>query len=172
MDPAGKWPQWTNLLCLRRAQGRPHFHGRRRRQLRKQWRRYQRLRNLRSRNASTTLRTAPRSFSNTGTDCRVHVVGNQVFGCEIASAADDYRYPQDAPTSLSACEVPPQIADQCRQVSRSLNLPVTGIDLRRTPAGEWYCFEVNPSPGFSFYEEATGQPISDAIADLLLLRVN
>ena len=107
-----------------------------------------------------------------GTDYRVHVVGNQVFGCEIASAADDYRYPQDAPTSLSACEVPPQIADQCRQVSRSLNLPVTGIDLRRTPAGEWYCFEVNPSPGFSFYEEATGQPISDAIADLLLLRVN
>jgi D-alanine-D-alanine ligase-like ATP-grasp enzyme len=49
-----------------------------------------------------------------------------------------------------------------------MSLPLAGIDLRRTASGEWYCFEVNPSPGFSFYEDATGQPISEAVATLLM----
>jgi D-alanine-D-alanine ligase-like ATP-grasp enzyme len=29
---------------------------------------------------------------------------------------------------------------------------VAGIDLRRTPSGEWYCFEVNPSPAYSWFD--------------------
>jgi glutathione synthase/RimK-type ligase-like ATP-grasp enzyme len=48
-----------------------------------------------------------------------------------------------------------------------MRLPVAGIDLRRTPEGEWYCFEVNPSPAFTYYESRTGQPIGRAIAKLL-----
>lgn len=103
-----------------------------------------------------------------GTDYRVHVVSEQIFACEITSSADDYRHSQDAPPSLNACEVPREIAERCRELSACLNLAVAGIDLRRTRTGEWYCFEVNPSPGFSFYEHATGQPIAEAIADLLL----
>jgi D-alanine-D-alanine ligase-like ATP-grasp enzyme len=46
-------------------------------------------------------------------------------------------------------------------------LLVAGIDLRRTPAGEWYCFEVNPSPAFTFYQDASRPPIAEAIARLL-----
>jgi D-alanine-D-alanine ligase-like ATP-grasp enzyme len=46
-------------------------------------------------------------------------------------------------------------------------LAVAGIDLRRTSGGRFYCFEANPSPGFSFYEEMTGQPVGEAIARLL-----
>jgi hypothetical protein len=30
-----------------------------------------------------------------------------------------------------------------------------------------YCFEVNPSPGFSYYEANAGQPISTAVAEYL-----
>lgn len=41
------------------------------------------------------------------------------------------------------------------------------MDLRRTPEGTWYCLEVNPSPVFTFYRVATGQPIGQAIARLL-----
>ncbi|HEV2688645.1 MAG TPA: hypothetical protein VGV35_08830 [Bryobacteraceae bacterium] len=104
-----------------------------------------------------------------GVDFRVHVVGEDVFGCEICSNADDYRYPQRQGEDLRvrSCEVPLDIADLCRRFAASLNLPVAGIDLRRTAAGKWYCFEANPSPGFSFYEEATGQPIGEAVARLL-----
>jgi glutathione synthase/RimK-type ligase-like ATP-grasp enzyme len=44
---------------------------------------------------------------------------------------------------------------------------MTGVDLRETPEGEYYCFEVNPSPGFIYYEKNSRQPISAALADLL-----
>jgi glutathione synthase/RimK-type ligase-like ATP-grasp enzyme len=105
-----------------------------------------------------------------GTDFRVHVVGEETFCCEILSDADDYRYPQrdEEQPVVRSCSIPANIATLCRKLAASLNLPVAGIDLRRTDAGNWYCFEVNPSPGFSFYEEATGLPIAEAIADLLL----
>ena len=42
-----------------------------------------------------------------------------------------------------------------------------GIDLKETPDGEWCCFEVNPCPGFIFFERHTGQPISLALAEFL-----
>jgi len=104
-----------------------------------------------------------------GDDFRVHVVGEEVFACEIRSHADDYRYPQRqvADVRLQACEVPPDVSDRCRQLAASLNLSVAGVDLRRTSSGEWFCFEANPSPGFSFYEESTGQPVAATVARLL-----
>ena len=42
-----------------------------------------------------------------------------------------------------------------------------GIDLKITPENHVYCFEVNPSPAFSYYESQTGQAISTAVADYL-----
>jgi D-alanine-D-alanine ligase-like ATP-grasp enzyme len=48
-----------------------------------------------------------------------------------------------------------------------MQLAVAGIDLRQNVDGDWYCFEVNPSPAFTYYQEATDQPISRAIARLL-----
>jgi hypothetical protein len=41
------------------------------------------------------------------------------------------------------------------------------MDLRRTPDGGFVCFEVNPSPAYSFYQDRTGQPIATAIARYL-----
>jgi glutathione synthase/RimK-type ligase-like ATP-grasp enzyme len=104
-----------------------------------------------------------------GTDIRIHVVGDEVFGCEILSDADDYRYPsrQSAGLQVRSWHVPDDLVGRCRRLATALDLAVTGIDLRRTPAGRFYCFEANPSPGFSFYEEATGQPVGEAIARLL-----
>jgi len=118
------------------------------------------------------LRWCPTQFQQyiPGRDHRVHTVGDEVFACEIISAADDYRYGarQGADAELRACELPHDCAERCLRLAHSLGLPVAGIDLRRTPEGEWYCFEVNPSPAFSYYEAATQQPIADAIAALLI----
>jgi glutathione synthase/RimK-type ligase-like ATP-grasp enzyme len=50
---------------------------------------------------------------------------------------------------------------------RGMRLTVAGVDLRWAPGGAWYCFEVNPSPAFSYFAQATGQPIARAIARLL-----
>lgn len=102
-----------------------------------------------------------------GRDHRVHVIGTEVFAGEVMSDAVDYRYPGAQPVEIRACQLPDEIVTRCRQLAAALQLPVAGIDLRRTPDGEWYCFEVNPSPAFSYYQQETGQPISAALARLL-----
>jgi hypothetical protein len=117
------------------------------------------------------LATCPTQFQQwiPGTDVRVHVVGNDVFACEVRSPAIDYRYPQDEaerPT-MTPCSLPPDIADGCRRLAAGLGLALAGIDLRRSEQGVWVCFEVNPSPGFTYYEEAAGLPIADATAGFL-----
>jgi glutathione synthase/RimK-type ligase-like ATP-grasp enzyme len=120
------------------------------------------------------LSSCPTQFQQliAGTDIRVHVVGDDVFAAGIASAATDYRYPQQSEESpqITKVSLPQDVEDRCRALASALNLPVAGIDLRRTPAGQWYCFEVNPSPAFTYYEEATGQPIAEAVATLLSRR--
>lgn len=102
-----------------------------------------------------------------GTDHRVHVVGCEIYPCEIICDATDYRYPGDVDVDLRPCRLPPEVEERCFRLSSAMNLPVAGIDLRRTPEGEWYCLEVNPSPAYSYYQAHAGLPISAAIARLL-----
>lgn len=102
-----------------------------------------------------------------GVDHRVHVVKDSVFATRVESAADDYRYAERPPT-LAATTLPPEIERRAIELAAALELPLAGIDLRRTPEDEWCCFEVNPSPAFTYYESATGQPIAAAIARLLM----
>jgi hypothetical protein len=101
-----------------------------------------------------------------GTDHRVHVVGDEAFACEIRAEADDYRYAQ-GDVEIRSTRLPPEIEERCIRLAKALRLPVAGIDLRRTSDDAWYCFEVNPSPAFSYYQQETGQPIDRAIAHLL-----
>ena len=105
-----------------------------------------------------------------GIDVRVHVVGDRWFATEVASGADDYRYPAagDAAFDMRAADIPAELGTRLVEVTQAMGLVLSGIDLRRTTGGEWCAFEVNPSPGFSFYEEGTGQPIADAIAGVLI----
>lgn len=117
------------------------------------------------------VRNCPTQFQEwvEGVDIRVHVVGKEVFPTELVSEASDYRYASRSGASLTASEIelPSEIASACVGMAKDSGLLVAGIDLRRTPNGTYYCFEMNPSPGFLFYERATGQPISEAVANLL-----
>ncbi len=114
------------------------------------------------------VRWCPTQFQQfvPGDDYRVHVVGKKLFPCRVLSGADDYRYSNRSghSTEIKRATLPDEISARCIHLAQSLQLPVAGIDLRRTPSGEWFCFEVNPSPGFTFYQEATTQPIAKAIA--------
>lgn len=118
------------------------------------------------------VRCCPTQFQSRvpGVDVRVHVVGADVFATRIVSEADDYRYAvhQGLPRPrLDPTDLPDDIVDRCVSLAYLLGLPVAGIDLRLTPDGEWFCFEVNPSPAFTYYETSTGQPISTSVAGLL-----
>lgn len=102
-----------------------------------------------------------------GRDHRAHVVGSEIFPCEIVCDATDYRYPGDESVELRPCRLPAEVEERCFRVASALGLSVAGIDLRRTPEGEWFCLEVNPSPAYSYYQACAGLPISEAIARLL-----
>ncbi len=104
-----------------------------------------------------------------GRDFRVHVIGDAAFSAEVVSEADDYRYAarDGLRTTVRPARVPAAIEEKCHALARALGLAFAGIDLRRTPDGEWFCFEVNPSPAFTYYAAATGQPIAAAVAALL-----
>ncbi|MCY1034359.1 hypothetical protein OV207_23100 [Corallococcus sp. BB11-1] len=118
------------------------------------------------------LRHCPVMFQEQvpGTDVRVHVVGTRVFVTELRSGATDYRFAEAEghTCTLREASLPPADLERCLALSQALGMVVSGIDLRRTPDGELCCFEVNPAPGFTFYQSATGQPIGEALADLLL----
>ncbi|HLL75985.1 MAG TPA: hypothetical protein VK421_12075, partial [Pyrinomonadaceae bacterium] len=101
-----------------------------------------------------------------GTNVRVHVVGRQIFATRVETESVDYRYASrdGEEVRMTPAELPEEVRLKCTKLSEALDLPLCGIDLKVTPAGEWYCFEVNPSPAYSYYEENTGQPIARAIA--------
>jgi len=104
-----------------------------------------------------------------GTDYRVHVVGDELFASRIVSESDDYRYAgqRGGSVRIEACVLDADVATRCLHMAREMGLLVAGIDLRESTDGTWVCFEVNPAPGFSYYQDATGQPIDAAIAALL-----
>jgi glutathione synthase/RimK-type ligase-like ATP-grasp enzyme len=117
------------------------------------------------------IRSLPTQFQSfvSGTNVRVHVVGRKVFATEISSGAVDYRYAQreGMEVAMRAIDLPDEISRKCRDLSTILQLPFCGIDLKRTEDGDYYCFEVNPSPAYSYYQEQTGQPIAAALVDYL-----
>jgi glutathione synthase/RimK-type ligase-like ATP-grasp enzyme len=104
-----------------------------------------------------------------GTNVRVHVVGETVFATEIHVDAVDYRYTSEEGHDIEMVPVdlPSEIVERCLRLSLQLGLPLCGIDLKRTPDGEYYCFEVNPSPAYSYYQENSGQDIAAAIVKYL-----
>lgn len=102
-----------------------------------------------------------------GQNMRVHTVGGEVFATAIRSEAVDYRYARRQVgdhAELVAAELDDDTASRCLALARGLDLEFAGIDLKITPEGRIYCFEVNPCPAYSYYELNAGQPISAALA--------
>jgi glutathione synthase/RimK-type ligase-like ATP-grasp enzyme len=121
--------------------------------------------------ALARLRHLPTQFQQYigGTNVRVHVVGPAVFATEVRTTAIDYRYAgrDELEVTMAATTLPGEVADRCRALATLLDLPLCGIDLKRADDGVHYCFEVNPSPAYSYYQDHTGQPIADAIVRFL-----
>jgi hypothetical protein len=104
-----------------------------------------------------------------GDNVRVHVVGRDVFATRIRTDVTDYRYArhQGREAELVEWALDGELEKRCVKLAHALSLPFAGIDLKITPDDEVYCFEVNPCPGFSYYESYTRQPISYALARYL-----
>ena len=117
------------------------------------------------------MRWCPTQFQEfvEGYNVRVHVVGNKVFATAVSTDATDYRYAYEmgGQTKLQATDLSNDLAERCVRLSQTLELEVCGIDLKITPDNQVFCFEVNPGPAFSYYENYTKQPIAEAVARYL-----
>jgi glutathione synthase/RimK-type ligase-like ATP-grasp enzyme len=103
-------------------------------------------------------------------DLRITAVGDRLFPAAIRSVPRDGRIDfrmNVGDAGMSAEELPSKVVDQLRSLLAQLGLSYGAIDMRRTPDGEYYFFEVNTAGEFLFVEDRTGQPIARAIADWL-----
>ncbi len=115
------------------------------------------------------VRACPVQFQTwvPGMDVRVHVIGGEVFATAVTTTATDYRYAArqvDEAARLEAYELDGEVATRCVALAADLGLEFAGVDLKLTPDGEVYCFEVNPSPAYTYFEDQTKQPIAAALA--------
>lgn len=121
----------------------------------------------------TALRHAPiivQEHVPLAVDVRVAVIGAQVFATEVATeraeAAIDWRL--DLAARWRPHELPAGIRDRSLAIVRALGLDYGFLDVRVRPDGEYVFFKVNPSGQFLFMELDGGQPVTDALAALLL----
>lgn len=121
-----------------------------------------------------TVRVAPvifQEFVPAECDLRITVVGGRLFPAAIRSVARDglidFRMTVGE-AAMSAETLPTALTNRLLTLVERLGLAYGAIDLRRTPNGDYYFFEVNTAGEFLFVEERTGQPIARAIADWLI----
>jgi hypothetical protein len=117
------------------------------------------------------IRGCPTQFQECveGTDVRVHVIGKTAIATEAWTEAVDYRYAaqQGHACTLIAVELAGELRQRCVDLAQFLHLDFAGIDLMRTTQGRIVCFEVNPCPAYSFFEQNTAQPIASTLVSYL-----
>lgn len=104
-----------------------------------------------------------------GNDIRAHIIGDVVHAVRITGGDTDYRYVrpgQPGPTAART-DLDQDVCTRLVTMCHSMGLSFAGVDLRENPEGQLYCLEVNPAPGFTYYERLSGSAIAPLVADLL-----
>ncbi len=121
-----------------------------------------------------SVRVAPvifQEFVAAVADIRVTVAGPEMFATAIRPAPGSYEidYRMDiAGASFEPTTLPVEMEKAIQALMGRLGLVYGAIDLRRTAQGEHVFLEVNPAGEWRFVEDRTGQPITEAIARLLV----
>jgi glutathione synthase/RimK-type ligase-like ATP-grasp enzyme len=114
------------------------------------------------------LRNAPVLFQEyiKGENIRVYVIDDEIVSSGIVHTQEvDYRGHEEA---IEKIKLPKDIENMCIKAMRICGMKFTGIDLKRKPNKESVLIECNPSPMFVGFQEATGDPIDERLADCLI----
>ncbi|HVL38285.1 MAG TPA: hypothetical protein VM328_02730 [Fimbriimonadaceae bacterium] len=104
-------------------------------------------------------------------DLRVTVVGKKVFPAAIEIRQGDYQYDFRMAMEQAVIrphDLPREVQERLLNLMSFLGILYGAIDLRLTPDGEYVFLEVNPAGQWLFIEVMTGQPITEALCDLML----
>jgi glutathione synthase/RimK-type ligase-like ATP-grasp enzyme len=122
------------------------------------------------------VRAAPVIFQQriVGDDIRVVLVGDSIVSAAAIRTPTPHLDFRDDPcyssgkAEYASVTLPREIEELCRQAARACGLRFTGIDIKRTKEDEWVFLELNSSPIYLDVERKLGDPISAALAELLL----
>ena len=91
-----------------------------------------------------------------GVNIRVHVVGEKYVATKIIADKIDYRYA--TMRAMKRVYLPKKIATDCIDITKSLGLSFSGIDLIYCKNRYWL-LEVNTAPGYSFFRSNTKEVV-------------
>ncbi len=116
-----------------------------------------------------SLKLSPVKFQEyiEGTDVRVYVIGDKIFAANILADTVDFR--EDEGAKIEPIEIPDNIKQDCLKIMKLFKLNFSGIDIKHSAkTGEYVFIEANPSPMFTYFEQESGYPISEALCELLI----
>jgi glutathione synthase/RimK-type ligase-like ATP-grasp enzyme len=99
---------------------------------------------------------------------RVHLVDDLVAAGRFTFDADERVDYRAADTGLEAVDLDPDTVELCRTAMEASRMRYTGLDLILDEDEQPWFLECNPAPMFAVFEDQTGYPISDALADHLI----
>lgn len=102
-----------------------------------------------------------------GYDVRVHVVGDHYQAELVKCPGVDYRLDHDLSEHFPNHQIPNYLAQQIFRATKAFGLEFAGWDFKLTDAGEYYCLEANPMPGYDGYDRRCGHQITDLLTDYL-----
>ena len=122
------------------------------------------------------VRAAPVIFQQRvdGDDIRVMVVGDAVVSAVAIQTPEPHLDFRGDPAyragraTYAPVALPEALATLCCRATAVCGLCFAGLDLKRSPDGSWVVLELNSSPIYLDVERKQGDPISDALAGLLL----
>jgi len=100
-----------------------------------------------------------------GEDVRAHVIGESVLAVSVRSANVDYRLDRSA--RFQEISLPNSLCRQLVAATAAHGFTFVGWDLRISSHACW-TLEMNPMPGYSYYDDKLNGAISDVLIDYLL----
>jgi hypothetical protein len=102
-----------------------------------------------------------------GSDLRITFVGNRCFAAQVNASfpAVDWRTPE-ASASFSIIEMDAAVQDKCEAMLNILGLRYGAFDFIRSPEGQWFFLEINPTGEWAWLENSLGFPMRDAFVEL------
>lgn len=114
-----------------------------------------------------------------GVDFRVTVVGETIHMYKITKKpkfqeeTDWRRFQVNSGLVYNYIEnIPVDLSTKCFQMVKRLNLNYAAFDFIQTDKGKFYFLEVNPNGQWAFAEETDSGPITQAMASLILSKLN
>jgi glutathione synthase/RimK-type ligase-like ATP-grasp enzyme len=101
-----------------------------------------------------------------GFDVRIHLIADKSVSLKILSTELDYRYSKEN-NKYEEISLPPEIESKCILYCKSEKLIFAGIDFKVDENLEWHLLEVNPMPGYNYFDKKLEGKISKLLYDYL-----